>query len=198
VTRKVLVPVGLAALAGAAALAFGLLRGPEGEEGDSGQAPPAATGPAVAGGPLELPQEAHTRGFFPVELGRPYSWGEILLRNEGRLPVTIDEVELVNAPPGLTILGVRAVRPRDGLIGFLPGWRGVGVTPVGLVLSPGPEGDVELVVGLRIDDLGRYGIDGVTVRYHDALERYVVHFDQRIGVCGPAARYTTEARCRGG
>jgi hypothetical protein len=156
--------------------------------------------PVIPGGPLDYPQETHTRGLFPVELGRPYSWGEVLLRNDGELAVTVDAVELIRPSPGLVVLGVRAVRPSDagGLIGFLPGWRREGVPTAGLVLRPGADGDVELVVGVRIDRPGAYGIAGVRVRYHDALNRYAVTFDQRLGVCGPAARYRTEARCRGG
>ncbi len=54
------------------------------------------------------------------------------------------------------------------------------------------------MVGLRVDAPGRYRIDGVRVRYHDALQRYVATFDQAIVLCAPAARYPTEERCRGG
>jgi len=151
----------------------------------------------VQGGPLAYPLETRTRGFFPVDLGRPYSWGEVLLRNEGHLAVTIDELELIGPSPGLVILGVRAVRPEGGLIGFLPGWQPEGPRPEGLVIAPGRDHDRELVVGLRIDEPGSYRIRGVRVRYHDALDRYVAMFDQAVGLCGPAERYTTEARCRG-
>lgn len=150
----------------------------------------------IQGGPLAYPSATRTHGFFPVDLGRPYSWGEVLLTNEGRLAVTIEDVELIDSSPGLVILDTRIVRPTHGLIGFLPGWKPDGDRPEGVVIAPGREDERELVVGLRIDEPGSYRIDGVRIRYHDALTRYVARFDQVVVLCGPAARYTTKERCR--
>lgn len=150
------------------------------------------------GGPLALPPETRSHGAFPVELGRPYSWGEVLLRNEGRLGVTLDTVELIGPSPDLVVLDVRVVRPTSGLIGFLVGWERSGLEPEGALIGPGRMNEQELVVGLRVDAPGRYRIDGVRVRYHDALERYVATFDQAIALCAPAARYPTEEQCLGG
>ena len=152
----------------------------------------------IVGGPLAYPPGTRSHGTFPVELGRPYSWGEVLLRNEGRLAVTLDAVELVRPSPGLVVVGLRVVRPSSGLIGFLAGWERSGLEPEGTLVGPGRTNERELVVGLRVDAPGRYRVDGVRVRYHDALRRYVATFEHTILLCGPAARYPTEAQCVGG
>jgi hypothetical protein len=157
-----------------------------------------ASAAELAGGPLALPPGTRSQGTFPVELGRPYSWGEVLLRNEGRLAVTLDGVEFVRPSSGLAILDVRVVRPTDGLIGFLAGWEPEGLEPGGALIGPGRANERELVVGLRVDEPGRYRLDGVRVRYHDALQRYVATFDQTIALCAPPARYRTEEQCLGG
>jgi hypothetical protein len=194
--RRRLLAVGVlvaGAALGAGALGVALRAG-----GGADEPGPSVAAPKLAGGPLALPPGTRSRGTFPVELGRPYSWGEVLLRNEGRLAVTLDEVELIRPSPGLLTLGVRAPHPRAGLIGFLAGWERAGVEPEGTVIGPGKTDERELVIGLRVDAPGRYGIDGVQVRYHDALQRYVATFDQALALCAPAARYRTEEQCRGG
>ena len=160
--------------------------------------PPVAVADEQAGGPLALPPGTRSDGAFPVDLGRPYSWGEVLLRNGGRLAVTLDAVELIRPSPGLVVLDVRVVRPTSGLIGFLPGWERSGLDPESTLIGPGRANERELVVGLRVDAPGRYRLDGVRVRYHDALQRYVATFDQSIVLCAPSARFTTEEQCRGG
>jgi hypothetical protein len=194
VTRRLLVGslVGAAAL-GAATLVVALSAG---GGADTISLPGAAA--ESAGGPLALPPGTRSQGTFPVELGRPYSWGEVLLRNEGRLAVTLDTVELIRPSPDLVVLAVRVVRPTSGLIGFLVGWEGSGLEPESALIGPGRANERELVVGLRVDAPGRYGLDGVRVRYHDALQRYVATFDQSIVLCAPSARFTTEEQCRGG
>jgi hypothetical protein len=196
VRRRLLVVGALVAVAALTAGALGVaLRVGDGTDAVG---PPAAAATELAGGPLASPPGTRSNGAFPVELGRPYSWGEVLLRNEGRLAVTLDAIELIRASPDLVILDVRVVRPTSGLIGFLAGWERSGVEPEGTLVGAGRTNERELVVGLRVDAAGRYRIDGVRVRYHDALQRYVATFDQAIVLCAPAARYTTEERCRGG
>ena len=193
-TRRPLVgSLVVAAALGAAILVVALRAG---GGADTFSPPGAAT--EVAGGPLALPPGTRSHGTFPVELGRPYSWGEVLFRNEGRLAVTLDDVELIRPSPGLVILDVRVVQPMARLIGFLAGWERSGLEPEGALIGPGRTNEHELVVGLRVDAPGRYRIDGVRVRYHDALERYVATFDQAIVLCAPAARYPTEEQCLGG
>lgn len=186
-------------LLAAAALGVGVLgvalRAGEGTDAAAGA--PVAVASEQAGGPLALPPGTRSDGAFPVELGRPYSWGEVLLRNEGRLAVTLDEVELIRPSPGLVILDVRVVQPTSGLIGFLAGWKRSGLEPEGALIGPGRANERELVVGLRVDAPGRYRLDGVRIRYHDALKRYVATFHQAIALCAPAARYSTEEQCRG-
>jgi hypothetical protein len=196
VRRRLLVVGALVAVAALTAGALGVaLRVGDGTDAVG---PPAAAATELAGGPLAYAPGTKSNGAFPVELGRPYSWGEVLLRNEGRLAVTLDAIELIRASPDLVILDVRVVRPTSGLIGFLAGWERSGVEPEGTLVGAGRTNERELVVGLRVDAAGRYRIDGVRVRYHDALQRYVATFDQAIVLCAPAARYTTEERCRGG
>ena len=192
-TRRLLVgTLAVAAALGAATLVVALRAG----GADTVSPPGRAT--EVTGGPLALPPGTRSHGTFPVELGRPYSWGEVLLRNEGRLAVTLDDVELIRPSPGLVILDVRVVQPMSRLIGFLAGWEQSGFEPEEALIGPGRSNERELVVGLRVDAPGRYRIDGVRVRYHDALERYAATFDQAIVLCAPAARYPTEEQCLGG
>ena len=193
-TRRLLVGLLVVAAALGAATLIVALRA--GGGADTISQPGAAA--ESAGGPLALPPGTRSHGTFPVELGRPYSWGEVLIRNEGRLAVTLDRVELIRPSPDLVVLDVRVVRPTSGLIGFLTGWERSGLEPEGALIGPGRMNERELVVGLRVDAPGRYRIDGVRVRYHDALERYVATFDQAIALCAPAARYPTEEQCLGG
>ena len=75
----------LAALVVAGAVAA-LLRGDDGVNPPAGPTFPTA---AVEGGPL-APPDVRTRGIFPIDLGRPYTWGEIVLRNLGTVEVTLD------------------------------------------------------------------------------------------------------------
>ncbi len=190
--RVVAAAVVLALLAGAGATGAWVL------DRDPGRQPEPTPSPAVEGGPLANPPGTRSAGYFPVDLGRPYAWGDILLRNDGTTSIRIDRVELIEPSPGLVFLGMHAVQPKGGMVGLAAGYAGAGFPAEGLVVPPGRDEEFELIIGLRIDAPGAYRIRGVRVHYHDALQRYVATFDYLVNLCGPAERYPTKQKCRRG
>jgi hypothetical protein len=163
------------------ALAVGLTRsGPPG----------ASTGPLVWGDPDSMSSS--------VRVGRPFTYGHVILFNSSDQVAVLDGVSLWRATSGLRLFALRADLPsRDapgGTLARAPWYPPKGITLHPLAGFPVPargyeHGDVRgdrgvnLVLGLTIDHPGRFRFHGLVVRYHVGAHRYETIVHQAMQVC---------------
>jgi hypothetical protein len=147
----------------------------------------------VQGGPL-----AHPRGYrdsveFTVPLRTPYSWGLVILRNNGDDEATVERVTAVDPKGSMRIVGLYAVSERaPDAVGFAPGFDpelGRGVE--GLVVPPGRGKGYQLVFGVQADRSGISSFRAIRVEYRVGDTRYAATFDQAVVLCAPVERYET-------
>jgi len=156
---------------------------------------------AVPAGPLGRDLGAPNRIAFDVELGRPFTYGLLLIRNPGARPATIEAVELDEMTPGIALVDA-AVRPLSEAIehGLVandrtyppPALAGHLAPAVGAVVehTRDPSDGVELVLGLRVDAPGRHGFAGVAVAYRVDGVGYRVVYPAALEVCAPPSAGT--------
>jgi hypothetical protein len=133
-----------------------------------------------------------------VRVGRPFTYGHVILFNSGDPVAVLDDVSLWRATPGLRLVAERADLPRrDALHGTLA--RAPWYPPRGIALHPlagfpvrahgydhgdvrGDRG-VNIVLGLTIGHPGRFSFHGLVVRYHVGGHRYETIVYQAMQVC---------------
>lgn len=133
----------------------------------------------------------------PVPLGEPYSWGGTTLVNSGDEPATIERVELLAVPAGMRVLGMYALDGAGPGIGLGEGFEPTGPDFPGLVIRSGTSYDV--VVGLQLEEPGRFLIPAARVHYRVGENRYQTVFNDAVRLCGPPETYPScpvEARVR--
>jgi hypothetical protein len=124
------------------------------------------TGPLIANDPAS----AYSAGFR-TNVGEPYTFSDVILRNEGDEPATITDVRLVH-PQGMNLLGALiGVTPgRDypsGARGFPPPYSFSLEQAAGAVIPPTKDSEREtlLVVGLKSTDPGIQSALGIEIDY---------------------------------
>jgi len=155
-------------------------------------------------GPLGEDPGAPNRIAFDVEVGRPFTYGLVVLRNPARTPAEIIRVELVDATAGIELVAstVRSLSevPAHGLVANdrtypPPALAGHLRPAVGAQIGPsrGPADGVELVLGLRVDGQGAHGFSAVAVRYRVGGDTYRVVFPYALVVCSPPSAVACRA-----
>jgi hypothetical protein len=152
-------------------------------------------GRPATGGPLSEPDDVATELSGPVPLGRPYSWGELILSNRGRKVAVIERITVKRGDDGLEILGLyarsAAAMAQSGGTGMEAGFnskRGDRVT--GLAIRPGTNNEYELVIGVRALRDGVHRIDGARIEYHVGSKRYATLLaSARLTLCAPETSY---------
>jgi hypothetical protein len=147
-------------------------------------------------GPLGDDSGAPNRIAFGVEVGRPFSYGLVVLRNPAAVPLEIVGVELVGATgaielvasslrhlsdaPGHGLVANDRTYPPAALAGHLRPALGARIGP-----SRDPSDADELVLGLRVAATGSHGFSAVAVGYRLGGDRYRVVFPYALVVCAP-------------
>lgn len=90
--------------------------------------------------------------------------------------IVIESVRLVDATPGLRLLGAGGCDPRGRRCQMATGYhwppRGLSLAPLeGYVMPPG--GHLAVVAGYMATDHGRYRVEGVELTYRQGLRRFV-------------------------
>lgn len=133
---------------------------------------------------------------FDVEIGQPFSYGLVVLRNPASREVRITGVELADPWGRIELLeaGVRSMHdlPDHGLVAndrvYPPVALAGSVAPaIGARVPPlaGPRDAVELVLGLRADGAGSSGFHGVIVSYELDRATHRALFPFALTVCAP-------------
>lgn len=147
-------------------------------------------------GPLGEDPGAPNRIAFDVEVGRPFSYGLVLLRNPDPAPAEIAAVELVGATTGIELVA-SAVRPLSEAAdhGLVANDRAYPPPALAGHLRPAlgariaeyrdPSHAVELILGLRVAAPGTHAFAAVAVRYLVSGTAYRVVFPYALTVCAP-------------
>lgn len=143
----------------------------------------------VDGGPLACPDCGAQASSIPVPLNVPVSYGLIYLRNRGSRTAVIERVRVLNARPGIEVVGTSVVRPtgRVGLlVGYPPEDPRSPLKPVEgfRVLPSGEENRVyQLVLGVRLTRYGRSSFRHVEIDYRVGRARYRAVFRDSLALC---------------
>jgi hypothetical protein len=149
------------------------------------------------GGPIASTRE--TSVTTHARPGASMTWGTVLPENPTRADIVIESIEPSAPVSGLTILGIGVSDPRRGAVGTAAGYPPPGIAVVdvaGTVMTPrsGPSPFVQVVVGVRFDDLHEGRIAGLRIRYATEGHRYETLLSDALIVVPPeASRVTTSA-----
>lgn len=161
-------------------------------------ATPSPSWPTSGPGPLSSRESAsEIRGAVidGIEPGITFTWGDLILYNEGTAAAVVDKVTLDGAPADLQLVGASALpRAFDSL-----GLMDLGTVPVtyqqtlaarpllGSKIEPtsGPGWDkgVLLVFLLRSFRVGSIRVDAVTLGYHVGAAHYTATYQHSLGGC---------------
>lgn len=141
---------------------------------------------------------------FPVELGRPFTFGSMSLHNEGKRPVVLDAIRLLPPlPTGFRLVDVVVAQDRDRRLNsvgtssvFPPVAEKVGtLRPFhGLMVPNYDENDRRssaVLMGLQLDRPGKATFKRVEIDYRAGSRHYTMKADFRFMACGPLADYPT-------
>lgn len=167
------------------AIIIGILAGPGCVSCGSGVEEPGPIG--LAGNPSTV--------CTPMTMGQQVSFGSMTFRDPGKLPLTVDGIDLIN-PGGLEIVGTMVIpnraRPDGSSLGvgvvkdFPPShdpastleWDKARPLDGIVIPSGGPEVPWDLVVGLRGTE-PISGANGVIITYHDENQKYQISLPSR-------------------
>jgi hypothetical protein len=157
-------------------------------------------GPVFAGAGTEAGQR--------LEVGEPFSFGFVLLRNEAKLPAKIEKVRLLGLTGGLELLGIssRAVPDEQGKGMFLEAFgypphdwasqplAGDHIVPVAKTRTPAgtPGEGLELVIGVKATKAGVARARAVEFTYTVGGHRYREVYDGSMYLCAPKDQFTAE------
>jgi len=161
-----------------------------------------------SGGPLDGGEASDTISIWSVEIGQQLTMGHLVVSNEGKNPLVLEELRLV--PPldgGLELIGAVTAQDRDRQIATVGAGRSyppdaarVGRTrPMeGTVIPPEPDQGkrsrgTAILVGLRLAKPGAFGFDRMEVDYRVGKKPYTMRVDIGFVGCGPPVEYP--ARC---
>jgi hypothetical protein len=153
------------------------------------------------GGPLACQGCGGGTGAMPVSVGERVSFGLVYLRNHGSAPAVLERVRVLNATPGLVVLGALAVElseggsvgvsrefpPRDprGRVHRLRGYT--------INRTHGKEETSQVIVGLTVARNGEFSFHHIAVDYRVGKQRYRAIFHESLGLCAP--RNTAKEQC---
>ncbi|MCW2749478.1 MAG: hypothetical protein JWR83_588 [Aeromicrobium sp.] len=135
----------------------------------------------------------------PTDVGSTVGFGgPMMLINASHGDATIDDVSLQHVDNGLTLVGwvlydvgdsIPYLEPFPPVGARAASWRVVGPSrnrrnDTGVLL-----GDVELVVGIKINSPGELSAQGVRVSYTDANGHHTILFPLKMFICAPRADY---------
>ena len=123
-----------------------------------------------------------------TDVNEPLVFGLLYLTHRGDEIATIHRVHLLDATPGLRLLGVYVVDPRTGGIGLVSGdhlspEESARPVPAGVA----PAEPIEFLIEVSAPAPGRFGVRGFAVDYHDphGIYRYETR-SLLFQVCAPA------------
>ena len=153
--------------------------------------------PGLSPGPLACEECAVLALGFPVDPRRQFTYGLLLLRNEGGEPAVLDAVAPLELTPGMRVAGAYVVRTEDNpwnvtaddhehfpppnIADVVRPLRGYAVAPARRKTDT-----VEVILGLEVARAGTYGFRGLAVDYHVGETAYRATFQHRLRVCAPA------------
>jgi hypothetical protein len=159
------------------------------------------------GGPVFAGTGSETGARFDV--GKPFSFGYVLLRNHGRTPARLERVRILGVTGGLELLGIQArpVPDQQGKGMFLeafgyppPEWpsqplAGQRFVPVGTTFEPSgnPNEGLELVIGVRATTAGVARARAVEFTYRVGGKRYREVYDGSMYLCVPKEQFTADS-----
>jgi hypothetical protein len=153
---------------------------------------PARGGDHVAVGGALAP--SHDARFFsvsaPAEVGGRFSYGLLIATNRGDAAATLERVELVDADPGLQLVGAYAQTAEDPHpVGLLAGFPPEGASPArrpvrGYVVAPGR--GVRVVVGIGASSKGASTAHALRLSYQVGERAYRADWPLAIRLCAPA------------
>ena len=142
------------------------------------------------------------------DVGKPFSFGHVLLRTRGRLPATLERVRILGMTGGIELLGVqsRVVPDEQGrgmvlqAFGYPPAeWPSMPlaaqhVVPVGKTFeeSGDPNEGLELVIGVRATKPGVARARAVEFTYRVGDRRYRETYDGSMYLCVPQEQFTAD------
>jgi hypothetical protein len=162
---------------------------------------------ASGDGPVFAGVGSETGARFDV--GKPFSFGHVLLRNHGRVPATLERVRILGVTGGLELLGIQArpVPDQQGKGMFLeafgyppPEWpseplAGQRVVPVGKTFEPSgdPNEGLELVIGVQATKTGVARARAVEFTYRVGGKRYREAYEGSMYLCVPKEQFTADS-----
>ena len=148
-------------------------------------------GDAVSsGGPLVAPKDGYFSASIPIDVGKPASFGLLVVANKQREPITLERVELVEPTPGLRLVGSYAQPTGSGLgVGLLSGFPPSGAGPnrhdvAGYALAHGAE--ARIVVGVASARTGSFDAKALRLYYRAKGKQYRDDWPFAVRVCSPA------------
>jgi hypothetical protein len=176
-----------------------------------------------SGGPLALPPEKKVSMGIPVPKGVPFSFALLGVKNTSDKPVVLDRVDLVQADPGLALVGAFGLitpqhcnaRPAPRRC-FVYSWTdGSGKTHVsrrtaiGLIkgyhfphdghvidgMTVAPNAEVQVIVGVKTTMPGRRSFRQLALTYHQGGKSYRDIYESSARLCTPEKTYID--RCNG-
>ena len=155
------------------------------------------------GGPLTCgdrsPPVPQSGGFY-AEVGHPFTFSDIVVRNCATEPAILERVDLVGLQSQMKLMGARAATARGPWIsgdGSYPPWFPFPTQPLhGFVVPPigraGGDAGVGIVLGLMLEAPGIHGFRSVQIWYRVGPQdyRYVVPY--AVVACAPAHVYARD------
>ncbi|MGB8862321.1 MAG: hypothetical protein WCC60_23905 [Ilumatobacteraceae bacterium] len=136
----------------------------------------------------------------PTEVGTTVGFGgPMMLVNTSHSDATIDDVSLQHMDDGLTLVGWVLYDVVDNSIPYLEPFPPAGARDASArVVHPSVTrknaagallGDVELVVGIKINSPGAWSANGVRVSYTDGDGHHTMMFPLKLVICAPGSDY---------
>ena len=143
-------------------------------------------------GPLAPGNEVDPQGVsLPVDLGERISFGPLWIHNRTTLTAQIDGFKLIDASPGLKLLG--AYVPPEGTDGvmFARSYPAYGADPSHQFTgSTAPtDQEFEVVFGFAVENPGIYVFRAIEIDYHVGSQRYSDRYPLSIVLCAPTKAY---------
>lgn len=139
---------------------------------------------------------------FPVDLGKPFTFGSMSLHNEGKEPVVLDAIRLLPPlPDGFRLVDVVVAQDRDRKLNsvgtssvFPPVVEKVGqLRPFHGLKVPNYDDNGRrssaVLMGLQLDRQGTGTFKRVEIDYRVGSKRYIMKADFMFMACGPEADY---------
>jgi hypothetical protein len=124
----------------------------------------------------------------PAEVGRPYSYGLLWVRNVGSKTVVLKDGSLVSPGHGLVVRGMYVQRNNRHPIGFVHGFTPAWGRPLkGVVIRP--RQTVQIVVGLALSQAGAPAFHAIALVYESGGRTYEERFPSAGRLCNPVEKF---------